>query len=320
MLKFIVKRLVSYLAMLYAAMTLVYFIASWFLDPRSNYLAMRPRPSKASIDASLNYANVNDEVLAPIRYWRWLQDIVLHWNWGYSPQGEPINNQLWTRGLVSLQVLGPPVVFAIVLGVAIGVYTAIRQHKTADRAWNIITAFFWVMPAFVVGLLVLLVYLTFKTGTDIRLFYVTGVGGSGPVTYLQHLALPWLTLTLSIYGTYHFTQRSYLLETLSADYVRTARAKGLPKNVAIRRHALRPSLIPTAFQVAFALVTLITGAILIEQIFSIQGAGLYFIQTINKNDINGAVGVAFLTASSTCGGLLLADIFVALVDPRIRLS
>jgi len=320
MLKFIAKRFVSYVAMLFIAMTLVYFVASWFLNPRSNYLSMRPAPPEAAIDSSLDYANINDKVPIISRYWHWLQDVVLHWDWGFSPQGEGINNQLWERAWVSLQVVGPPVVFAILIGVALGVYTAIRQYRAADRAWSVVSAFFWVMPNFIAALLVVLGYLWFHAKTDMQLFYVTGAGGSDPITYLQHLALPWLALTLAVYGTYHFTQRSYLLETLNADYVRTARAKGLPKNVAIRRHALRPSLIPTAFQVAFVLVSLVTGAILVEFIFAIQGAGSYFLETISDNDINGTVGVAFLAAVTTCAGLLLADIVVAMIDPRVRLS
>lgn len=320
MLKFIAKRLVSYVAMLFIAMTLVYFVASSFLDPRSNYLGMRPVPPESAIDNSLDYANINDKTSIFARYWHWLQDVVLHWNWGFSPKGESIDHQLWERAWVSLQVVGPPVVFAILLGVAIGVYTAIRQYKAADRAWGVISAFFWVMPNFIAALLVVLAYLWFRTKTDVQMFYVTGADGDDPITYLQHLALPWLALTLAVYGTYHFTQRSYLLETLNSDYVRTARAKGLPKNVAIRRHALRPSLIPTAFQVAFVLVSLITGAILVEFIFAIQGAGSYFLTTISDNDINGAVGVAFLAAVTTCAGLLLADIVVAVIDPRVRLS
>lgn len=320
MLSFIVRRFVSYVAMLFIAMSGVYFLASAFLDPRSQYLAMRPVPPESSIDASLSYAGINDKVSIFVRYWNWLQDIVLHWNWGYSPKGEPVNDVLWHHGWISLQVMFPATILAIVLGVGVGVYTAIRQYKPADRIWNVVSAFFWVIPSFVLALLVLLLYLNFKTKYDMRLFYVTGLSGDTVLEYLQHLALPTIVLTLAIYGTYHFTQRSYLLETINADYVRTARAKGLQKNVAIRRHALRPSLIPTAFSVALAISSMITGAVLIELIFSINGAGLYFIDTLRHNDINGAVGVAFLSAVATCVGLLLADIFVAMIDPRIRIS
>ena len=149
---------------------------------------------------------------------------------------------------------------------------------------------------------------------------MTGLGTGGFVEYLQHVALPTLTLTLVGYVGYHFTQRSYLLDSMNADYVRTARAKGLPKNVAIRRHALRTSMIPTAMGVVWSLTSVITGSVFVETIFAIDGAGKYFIETLTNNDINGAVAIAALGGAATCLGLLLADIVVALLDPRIRIS
>ncbi len=319
MLSFIARRIVSYIAMLFIATSGVYFLASSFLDPRSNYLKLRPIPPKSSIDASLNFANVNDEVPMVERYWTWLKDIVLHWNWGYTPQGEAINSEVWHRGFVSLQLVLPATILTAVLGIAIGVYTAIRKYKAADRVWNVVSVFFLVTPTFVLALLLALLYLQVQQKIGAHFLYVTDWGGPGVVNYLKHAALPVLSLTLAGYAGYHFTQRTYLLDTLNADYVRTARAKGLRKNVAIRKHALRPSLIPTAFNVALNVALAVTGAVFIEQIFSIRGAGLYFIQTINQNDINGAVAVAFLGGVATCIGLTLADVVIAMLDPRIRI-
>jgi peptide/nickel transport system permease protein len=119
---------------------------------------------------------------------------------------------------------------------------------------------------------------------------------------------------------YHLTQRTYLLDTMNADYVRTARAKGLPLNLAIRRHALRTSLIPTAVDVAFSIAGVFTGAVITETVFAINGLGSYFVQTIMQNDINGSVAIAAFGAVCTLVGALLADIFSAWLDPRIRLN
>ncbi len=320
MLSFIARRIASYIAMLFIATSGVYFLASAFLDPRSNYLQMRPVPPKSSIDASLTFAGVNDETPLIQRYWSWLEKIVLHWNWGYTPQGEAINSEVWHRGWVSLQLVLPATIITALLGVAVGVYTAIRKYKAADRTWNVVSVFFLVTPTFVLALLLALAYLQTQQKMGVHFLYVTGWGGPGVVNYLKHAALPVLSLVLAGYAGYHFTQRTYLLDTLNADYVRTARAKGLRKNVAIRRHALRPSLIPTAFNIALNVALAVTGAVFIEQIFSIRGAGLYFIQTINQNDINGAVAVAFLGGVATCIGLTLADVLIAMLDPRIRIS
>ncbi len=305
--------------MLFIATSLVYFLASWFLDPRSQYLAMRPVPPAASINKSLTYAGVNDQTPLLERYWHWLQNIVLHWNWGYSPKGEPVNSEVWHRAWVSFQLVVPATVLAIILGVGLGVYTAIRKYKAADRAWSTVSSFFLVIPTFVLALLVVLLYLYLHTEYGLKGLYVTGFG-EGVLGRIQHLALPTIVLLLVGYVNYHFTQRTYLLDTLNEEYVRTARAKGLRKNVAIRRHALRPSLIPTAFGVALNIALMVTGALFVEQIFAIHGAGLYFIDTLTKNDINGSVAVAFLGGAATCAGLTLADVFIAMVDPRIRIS
>lgn len=320
MLKFVVRRLVSYVVMLFVAISGVYFLASWFLDPRSNYLAMRPVPPKSSIDASLTYANINDETPIIQRYWDWLQGVVLHWDWGYSPIGEPINNVIWHRAAISLQLVTVATILSVVIGIALGVATAIRKYGALDQFMNAVSAFFLVIPVFVLALLVVLFYLWLHGTFGVDWFAVAGIGDGSFGSYIRHLLLPTLVITLVGYVTFHLTQRSYLLDTINADYVRTARAKGIPKNVAIRRHALRTSLIPTAFGVALTMTTMITGALFVERVFSIHGAGLYFLETLTKNNINGAVAVAFLAGAATCAGLLLADIFVAFLDPRIRIS
>lgn len=127
-------------------------------------------------------------------------------------------------------------------------------------------------------------------------------------------------LTIPGMVSYHLTQRTYLLDTMNADYVRTARAKGLPLNVAIRRHALHTSLIPTAVDVAFSIASVFTGAVITETVFAINGVGSYFVQAISQNDINGSVAVTAFGGVCTLTGALLADIFSAWLDPRIRLS
>jgi len=319
-LSFIGRRLINYSVMLFAATTLAYFLASSFLNPRSNYVQMRPQPPEASIDASLNLANVNDKVPVLERYGRWLEQVALHWNWGLSPQGERVNAAVAHRAIVSAKLVTLSTVLAVLLGVSIGVAAAIRQYRLFDRVSNAISVFFLVCPTFVLALLLVLGGIRFNDTVGARWFFVTGLGDGGFVDYLQHIALPTVTLTLIGYVGYHLTQRTYLLDTMNADYVRTARAKGVTKNVAIRRHALRTSLIPTAIGVVWSLTAVITGAVFVETIFAIDGAGKYFVDALTKNDINGSVAIAAMGGLTTCAGLLLADIVVALLDPRIRVS
>jgi peptide/nickel transport system permease protein len=320
LLSFIGRRLLNYLVMLFAATTLAYFLASSFLNPRSNYVQMRPQPPEASIDTSLDFANVNDKVPVVARYGRWLGQVALHWNWGLSPQGQSVNGAVAHRAFVSAKLVTLSTVLAVLLGVSIGVAAAIRQYRLFDRVSNAVSVFFLICPTFVLALLLVLGGIRFNEAVGARWFFVTGLGDGGFLDYLQHVALPTLTLTLIGYVGYHLTQRTYLLDTMNADYVRTARAKGVPKNVAIRRHALRTSLIPTAIGVVWSLTAVITGSVFVETIFAIDGAGKYFVDALTKNDINGSVAIAAMGGLTTCVGLLLADIVVALLDPRIRVS
>ena len=122
------------------------------------------------------------------------------------------------------------------------------------------------------------------------------------------------------YAGYHLLQRSMLLDVVGSDYVRTARAKGLTRNQAIRRHGLRSSLIPVATQVAFAIPALFTGAVITEKIFAWQGMGDYFIRTISTNDVHGAVATAAFAAATTAVGAILADVAVVALDPRVRVN
>ncbi|WP_399552272.1 ABC transporter permease [uncultured Bifidobacterium sp.] len=313
--------------MLFIATSLTYFLASAFMDPRSNYMSRHPHPPIASIDRSLDLANINDKTPILLRYARWLRGIVTQWNWGLSPEQAPVGPAIATRIWASVQLVTIATILSIVFGVGIGVYTAIRQYKWQDRALGSLATFFLVVPTAVLALVVVYLAISANNLLGQRIFYVTGLhsyGGGNPLLwvtdFLQHLVLPTIVMTIPGMVGYHLTQRTYLLDTMNADYVRTARAKGLTLNKAIRRHALRTSLIPTAVDVAFSIAGIFTGAVITETVFAINGLGSYFVQTINDNDINGSVAIAAFGGACTLAGALLADIFSACIDPRIRLS
>jgi peptide/nickel transport system permease protein len=115
-------------------------------------------------------------------------------------------------------------------------------------------------------------------------------------------------------------QRNLMLDSLGSDFVRTARAKGLRQSRAVMKHALRTALIPTGTYFAFSVATLFTGATFMEIIFSFHGMGEYAVTTIQRQDVNGAVAVAAFSGVCVLAGAILADIMVAVLDPRVRLS
>lgn len=321
------RRTLGWLLMIVVATNVTYFLAWSFLDPRSNYVGRKPPMSPEQIENLLRPRNLDVTVPLLERWWTWFSGIIFQWNWGVSPTGGSVNDQVAFRMWISAELVLGATIIATLLGIWIGVYTASRQYKLGDRIWQGISIVTMNVNIIVAGLAVVILAINFNNWVGTRVFYVTGsstegVTGFFPVIIdaLQHLVLPTIALVIIGYAQYHFLQRTLLLDNISADYVRTARAKGLTKQQAVRRHALRTSLIPVATQVAFSIPAIFTGAILTETIFAWQGMGRYFLTTINGNDVHGVVAVAAFGAVLTAIGALLADIAVVVLDPRVRVS
>ncbi|MDG4760269.1 ABC transporter permease [Micromonospora sp. WMMD710] len=313
--------------MIVVATNATFFLASWFLDPRSNYRELRPVRTDEQIAHALAPYGLSPQWSVLHRWWYWASDVVLHFDWGHSPTGVQVNTEVPQRALVSGQLILLGVVASVVVGVALGVYTASRQYGLADRATQTLSVVLFNVPTAVsaLGLVLMAVWLNERVGTTV--LHVAGantVGVEGTWATLldraNHLVLPTVNLILLGYVSWHLTQRSLLLDTLNADFVRTARATGLSRAQAIRRHALRASLIPTATSVAFSIPAVFTGAIITETIFGWEGMGRYFTETIAKNDVHGVVAVAAFGAAATAVGAILSDVATAVLDPRVRVS
>ena len=193
------------------------------MDPRSNYMSRHPHPPIASINRSLDLANINDQTPVLTRYGNWLYGILTRWDWGLSPDQAPVGPAIASRIGASVQLVTGATVLGIVLGVSVGVYTAIRQYKWQDRVLNSTATFLLVVPAAVLGLMVVLAAININRLSGIRMFYVTGLHsyqGSNPLMFildfLQHLILPTIVMTIPGMVSYHLTQRTYLLDTMNA--------------------------------------------------------------------------------------------------------
>lgn len=321
------RRLLGWLMMIVIATNITYFLAWLYLDPENNYVGRRPPLSADQIDNLLRPRNLSESVPLIERWWTWFSGILFRWDWGLGPTGESVNEQVAYRVWVSAELVLGATIITTVLGIALGVYTASRQYKLADRIGQGTSIITMNIPTVVAGFALVLLAIGFNNAVGTTVFYVTGSSSPGvqgffPVLLdaLQHLALPTLGLVITGYAQIHFLQRSLLLDNIKADYVRTARAKGLTKQQAIRKHALRTSLIPVTTQVAFTIPAVFTGAVLTETIFNWNGMGRYFITTLNNNDIHGVVAVAAFGALMTAIGAILADVAVVVLDPRVRVS
>ncbi|GAA3758253.1 ABC transporter permease [Streptomyces tremellae] len=327
MVRHVTRKAAGWLLMIVAATNATYFLASWFLDPRSNFKDLRPARSESQIDRALAPYGLDPREPLAHRWWDWLTSVVLHFDWGKSPTGVSVNGEIGYRSLVSAELVVLSLVLSVLVGVALGVYTAARHYGWADRVSQAVSIVVFNIPTSVAALAVVFVAIWLNQHAGLHFLYVAGENSPGVQGLfptlgdrLLHLILPTLTLTLMGYVGYHLTQRSLLLDTINADFVRTAQATGLTRSQAIRRHALRTALIPTATSVAFSVPAIFTGAIITETIFGWSGMGSYFIQTISKNDVHGTVATAAFAAALTAIGAILADIATVFLDPRVRVS
>jgi len=326
-LRYLLRRGAGWLAMIVVATNLTYLLANTFLDPRVNYFQLRPPRTDEEIARALAQYNLDPGTPLAQRWWTWITGILTRWDWGSSPVGDSVNDQVAFRVVMSGQLVFGALVLSILVGVALGVYSAQRQYRLGDRVAQLVSVITLNTPVAVAGLVVVVAAITVNQAVGSTLFSVAGaqtpgVTGFWPVLVdrVQHLVLPTISLLVTSYAGYHMLQRAMLLDVVGSDFVRTARAKGLTRDQAIRRHGLRSSLIPVATQVAFAIPALFTGSVLTEKIFAWQGMGDYLVRTVSENDVHGVVATAAFAALATAIGAILADVAVVALDPRVRVS
>lgn len=319
MLPYLARRIANYAVLLFIATSLAYLLASASLDPSALWNRQDPSLNWDAIHANLVKYNISHDLPVWDRYVTWLRDVLFHWDWGRTPKGELINTLIGTKIFVSVRLVFLGAAIGMVGGVALGAWTATRQYRFSDRAISLISMIIISTPAMVIAILLQVLAVQINRSSGFQIFEFTGEG-EGAFGRLQHLLLPTLSMSLGGIASYSRFQRNLMLDTLGADYVRTARAKGLIKRKALTRHALRTALIPMATYFAFALATLFTGAAITERVYGWHGMGEYSISAISGMDINGVTAVVAFSGLCTLTGALLSDVFVAIVDPRVRVS
>ena len=319
MLPYLARRIANYAVLLFIATSLAYLLASASLDPSALWNHQDPSLNWDAIHANLVKYNISHDLPVWDRYVTWLRNVLLHWDWGRTPKGELINTLIGTKIFVSVRLVFLGAAIGMVGGVALGAWTATRQYRFSDRAISLISMIIISTPAMVIAILLQVLAVQINRSSGFQIFEFTGEG-EGALGRLQHLLLPTLSMSLGGIASYSRFQRNLMLDTLGADYVRTARAKGLIKRKALTRHALRTALIPMATYFAFALATLFTGAAITERVYGWHGMGEYSISAISGMDINGVTAVVAFSGLCTLTGALLSDVFVAIVDPRVRVS
>lgn len=319
MFPYLVRRVANYALLLFIATSMAYLMASVTMDPATLWDKGDPRLNWDAINASLIEYNISRDLPVWQRYVTWITNVFGHWDWGMTPKGVSINDTLGVKILVSVRLVFLGALIGMIGGVALGAWTATRQYSLVDRAATLLSMLVISTPVMVLAILLQVSAVQINRATGYQIFEFTGMG-EGVVGQLQHLLLPTLSMSMGGIATYSRYQRNLMLDTLGADYVRTARAKGLVKRKAVTRHALRTALIPMATYFAFALATLFTGAAITERVYTWHGMGEYSVNSISQMDINGSTAVVAFSGLCTLTGAFFSDVFVAIVDPRVRVS
>lgn len=250
------------------------------------------------------------------QYWLWLNHL-LHFDLGYSWNlNQSVASLLGSHLPKTVFLVGISIILALIIAVPIGVLQAVKRNKFADHFFNGFSTLFYAMPAFLLGILLILIF-----AVKFPIFPPEGPQGEGLSTLITNfnaLVLPIVSLTLITIALFSRYMRSSVLDNLIQDYVRTARAKGASQRRVLLRHVLRNSLIPIATLLGLLLPALFSGALITESVFNYPGMGYLFYHQAQSQDYPTLLGITVVVALATVVGSLLADIAYAVLDPRVR--
>lgn len=316
---YVIRRVLQMVPLLFIISFVGYFVISATGDPLSAYMAS---PSVNPEDLARLRAKYGLDKPLMIRYLIWLKNM-LTGDWGISYiTREPVFDMVMQRLPNTFILAGVSHFLIITLGMIIGVYSALRQYSIAD---HVITAFAFLgmsMPSFWLGLVLLDIFaVRFKHAG--WLYLPSGgmydlIAGPSFEQLAWHLVLPVTTFVAVVTAYYVRYVRASVLEVINQDYIRTARAKGLPGSVVVWKHALKNAAIPIVTLIGVDFPRFISGSIIIEYIFSWPGMGRLFWQHAQNNDLPVLMGILMFTALLVVTFNLLTDLVYALLDPRIR--
>ena len=317
MIAYIVRKVVFSLVVLFLASIVIFGLVALGPDPLAE-LRQNPSIRGEDLERIADRYGLNDPLY--VQYGIWMGDM-LQGDLGQSfKQQAPVTSIIAPRIWPTILLMGASLIFTVMVALPFGIYSAIKKYSALDNAGTFLSFMGYSMPSFWLGLilqLVLGIYLADWAGR--RIFYVSGMSTDGGfVDLLQHLTLPVLTLSTISIAEFSRFQRGAMLEVLTSDYLRTARAKGLSQWTVYMKHALRNALIPTITLVALSMGTAFGGAVITETVFSWPGLGFLLSDAIFKGDYNIVRALLMISAALIIFFNLVADITYSLIDPRVR--
>jgi peptide/nickel transport system permease protein len=330
MARFLVRRILQGLLVMWLVTVAAFLL--FFADQSSPMSVARRIGGKLASPEQLQRIIADLGLNDPLwkQYWHWLVGGVpgrhglirgdLGRDYYYD---NPVTHVIGSAAPATLSLAIGAAVLWLALGLASGILSAIRPRSFLDRFFTSVALFFYSIPTFVLGLLMLLVfYFDFTTKLHLHWFPPSGYVPftDNPAEWAHHLILPWITLAVVSAASYTRLSRSSMLDVLGEDYIRTARAKGLTERRVVLRHGLRAALTPIVTQFGIDVAVLIGGAVVTETVFSLHGLGFEAVSAISNQDLPIILGIVIVASAAVVVANIVVDIVYAILDPRVRLS
>lgn len=252
----------------------------------------------------------------PVQYLLWFRQIFLRFDFGRSyVTGEPVSRMILGRLPATLELMGLSFFIALLLGLFIGVVSALKHGGLADDIFSLVSAIGLSVPVFWLGLMAIGLF-SLKLGLLPSGGRETIAVQASVLDHLRHLVLPVSVLSLTYLASWSRYVRAGMLDAVRGDFIRTARAKGLGERVVIFKHALRNAMLPVVTIVFMQIPTLFTGAVITETVFSWPGMGRLFYEGLQRHDYSRVLGIVVVASILIICFNLIGDIVCMAVDPR----
>jgi peptide/nickel transport system permease protein len=295
--------------------TLLVFFLSHVIPGGAARAALGPRATPTEI---FQFNKINGYFL-PIwdQYYQYVRGLLVSFNLGYSYHyNQGVTALIGERLPKTIVLVGISTVFALIIAIPLGILQVVRRNKPVDYTLTGVNFVFYSMPSFLLGTLLILNF-----AINLHWFSTEAPQGASIGSILGDpggLVLPILTLSAITIASFSRYMRSSMMEAMTQDYIRTARAKGASAWRVLFRHALRNALIPIVTLIGLSLPGIIGGALITETVFNFPGMGLLTTDAALNTDVPVLLGTTFVATLATVAGSLLADVLYAVVDPRVR--
>ena len=315
MVSYLVRRLVTSIVVVIGVSIFIFLLLhAIYPSPARNVLGLSAKPAQI---AAWNKTNGYDDPVV-VQYLRYMNNL-LHGNLGYSyAENQTVLALFQERVWRSVYLSGISLLIAVVIALPLGIFQAVKRNSIGDNAATSAAFILYSMPSFFLGLILIQVFaltfpiFNFEASQSLSVWAVMGDWYS--------MTLPIFTLALIVVASFSRYMRSSSMDVLAQDYIKVARAKGLPERLVLWRHLFRNASLPMVTLIGLSLPALLAGNLIIESLFNYQGLGLLFYESLNKVDYPVMLAYTLAGAVLVVIGNLIADIALTIADPRIRLA